>query len=313
MTGTRAENGSRNGYETDVAHRNEIAMILSAKRHWLALCWLLAFPDGMVAPGARAQATEPAVAAADNARSDPAFPDETNTGIPAGLSLMPATLFTLDVAGATVSGLDFRGSVTITAPNVTLINCRITGSGWAALDIRADGVTLENCEIDGQQTPGIRGISVSGNNVTIRRSNIHNSEDGIYLTGSSKILIENNYIHDLQSQWDSPHFDGIATDGGVSGVLIRGNTVINPHAQTSALMLSNYFGPVSDVRVEENRLIGGGYTIYADDRFSGGLMSNVSMTGNRLGRGYYGYTVIGKSPPAFSGNTDDQSGTTVER
>lgn len=288
-------------------------MRLAVKRHWLALCWVLALLDTEATPSALAQAIAPGVQASVSGRSDTTYPNETNTGVPAGLNLAPATTFTLDIAGATVSGLDFRGSVAITAPNVKLTNCRITGSGWAALDIRADGVTVENCEIDGQQAPGIRGISLSGNNVTIRHNNIRRSEDGIYLTGSSTIHIENNYIHDLQSQWDGPHFDGIATDGGISDVLIRGNTVINPHAQTSAIMLSNYSGPVSNVRVEGNRLVGGGYTIYADDQFNGGAMSNISMTDNRLGRGYYGYAVIGKSAPLFSGNTDDQSEAAVER
>ncbi|WP_426124195.1 right-handed parallel beta-helix repeat-containing protein [Pararhizobium sp. PWRC1-1] len=305
--------GCPTAYETGGANVDEIAVRIAVTRHWLALCWVLALVDGEATPSAFAQAMLPAVPASAGKILDTAYPNETNTGVPAGLNLTPATTFTLDVAGATVSGLDFRGTVAITAANVKLMNCRITGSGWAALDIRADGVTVENCEIDGQRAPGIRGISVSGNNVKIRHSNIHSSEDGIYLTGSSKIYIENNYIHDLQSQWESPHFDGIATDGGISDVLIRGNTVINPHAQTSAIMLSNYSGSVSDVRIEENWLIGGGYTIYADDQFDGGTMSNISMTDNRLGRGYYGYAVIGNSSPVFSRNTDDQSGTAVER
>jgi parallel beta-helix repeat protein len=241
------------------------------------------------------------------------YPDETNTGVPADLNLTPATRFRFDVAGATVSGLDFQGTVTIAAPNVTLRNFRITAKSWAALDIRADGVILENCEIDGQAAPGIRGISVSGHNVSIRRCDIHHVEDGIYLAGSSKIDIENNYIHDLQSRWDGPHFDGIATDGGISDVLIRGNTVINPHPQTSAIMLSNYFGPVSGVRVERNRLIGGGYTVYSDGQFNNGEISGVSFLNNRLGRGFYGYSSIQRNAPEWSGNVDDKRGTTVNQ
>jgi parallel beta-helix repeat protein len=241
------------------------------------------------------------------------YPDETNTGVPVDLKLISATNFTLDIAGATVDGVDFKGVVTITAQNVTLRNCRITAKSWVALDIRADGVTVENCEIDGQAAPGIRGVSVSGNNVSIRRCNIHHVEDGIYLTGSSKISIENNYIHDLQSRWDGPHFDGIAADGGVSEVLIRGNTVINSHEQTSAIMLSNYFGPVSHVRVEGNRLIGGGYTVDADGQFNEAAISSVSFLNNSMGRGYYGYASIQKNSPEWSGNIDDELGTTVNR
>lgn len=283
------------------------------KLEWLVIFWLLAAVEAQLAPCTFAQGLGISSEPSASKKIDVTYPDETTTGIPVDMSLTSATGFTLDVAGATISGLNFQAPVTILAPNVTLRNCKITAKGWAVLDIRADGVTLENCEIDGQAAPGIRGISVSGNNVSIRRCNIHHVEDGIYLTGSSKIDIEDNYIHDLQSQWDGPHFDGIATDGGISDVLIRGNTVINPHRQTSAIMLSNYFGPVSGVRVEGNRLVGGGYTVYADGQFDGGKISNVSFSNNRLGRGYYGHASIVRNSPKWDGNIDDVVGDIVSR
>lgn len=285
-------------------------MRLSIKPAWLTIYWLLAAVAMQSAPCASGQET---ILNEPSGGRDVTYPDETNTGVPANLSLDAATVFSLDVAGATVSGLDFQGSVAITAPNVTLRNCRIRAKGWVALDIRADGATVENCEIDGQEAPGIRGISISGNNVSIRHCNIHHAEDGIYLTGSSKIGIENNYIHDLQSQWDGPHFDGIATDGGIADVLIKGNTIINPHRQTSAIMLSNYFGPIARVRVEGNRLVGGGYTVYADGQFSGGEISNVSFSNNRLGKGYYGYASVNRNSPEWAGNIDDVLGQTLNQ
>lgn len=288
-------------------------------RHWvtlellLAAAWLL--PAAIEMRGAAAVAQERSqLVRASAARAEAgAYPEAANTGVPADVNLIPATRFSLDVAGETLSGLDFQGPVTIAAPNVTLRNCRITAKGWAALDIRADGVTVENCEINGQSTPGTRGISVSGRNVSIRRCDIHHVEDGIYLTETEKLSIENNYIHDLQSDWGEPHFDGIAADGGISDVLIRGNTVINPHQQTSAVMLSNYFGPISRVLIEGNRLIGGGYTVYADGQFTDSKISDVTFLGNRLGRGYYGYASIQKNSPKWSGNIDDKLGTPVNR
>ncbi|MBP1862303.1 right-handed parallel beta-helix repeat-containing protein [Rhizobium herbae] len=295
------------------ANNAPVAMRYFIKREWLAICWLLAAVEAPSGPCAFARGLEISNEPATSKSAAVTYPDEKTTGVLAGSTLTPAAAFTLDVAGATISGLDFQGTVTITAPNVTLRNCRITAKGWAALDIRADGVTLENCEIDGQAAPGIRGISVSGNNVTIRRCDIHHVEDGIYLTGSSRIDIENNYIHDLQSQWEDPHFDGIATDGGTSDVLIRGNTVINPHPQTSSIMLSNYFGPVSGVRVEGNRLVGGGYTVYADGQFNGGEISDVSFSNNRMGRGHYGYVSIVGNSPKWNGNIDDVIGENIDR
>ena len=131
-------------------------MKLWIKPRWLTISWLLAAAVAQNAPSALGQATVVKQSPADAAKKA-AYPDETNTGVPADLPLDRATAFTLDVAGATITGLDFQGAVTITAPNVTLRNCRITAEGWAALDIRADGVTVENCEINGQGAPGIRG------------------------------------------------------------------------------------------------------------------------------------------------------------
>lgn len=287
-------------------------MKLWIKSRWLTISWLLAAVLAQNAPSALGQATVVKQSPVDAAKKA-AYPDETNTGVPADLPLDRATVFTLDVAGATITGLDFQGAVTIAAPNVTLRNCRITAEGWAALDIRADGVTVENCEINGQGAPGIRGISISGNNVAIRHCNISHTEDGIYLTGSSKIDIKNNYIHDLESKWDGPHFDGIATDGGITDVLIQGNTIVNPHQQTSAIMLSNYFGSIARVRIEENRLVGGGYTVYSDGQFDGGEISNVSFVNNRMGKGYYGYASINKNTPDWSGNIDDTLGATLNQ
>lgn len=288
-------------------------MRYSTKLAWLATCWLLAALETPSVTCTFAQGLELSNGQSVSKTIGGAYPDEATTGVPVDFSLTAATSFTLDVAGATVNGLDFQGPVTITAPNVTLKNCKITAKGWAVLDIQADGVTLENCEIDGQAAPGIRGISVSGKNVTIRRCDIHHVEDGIYLAGSSHINIENNYIHDLQSQWENPHFDGIAADGGISDVLILENTVINPHQQTSAIMLSNYFGPMSGVRVEGNRLVGGGYTIYADGQFGGGSISNISFINNRMGKGYYGYASINNNSPDWSGNIDDSLGIILEK
>jgi parallel beta-helix repeat protein len=279
-------------------------MRLRAKTSWFAMSWLLTAGIAQHAPLTWAQAVIADASPVVKAQIV-VYPDDASTGVPTNLPLARATNVVLDVAGATVSGLDFQGTVTITAPNVTLRNCRISAKGWAALDIRSDGVTVENCDIDGQAAPGIRGISISGNNVSIRHCNIHHTEDGIYLTGSSNITIENNYIHDLQSQWDGPHFDGIATDGGITDVVIKGNTIVNPHGQTSAIMLSNYFGPVTRVRVEKNRLLGGGYTVYSDGQFGAGSISNVSFLDNRMGKGHYGYASINNNIPDWSGNIDD--------
>jgi parallel beta-helix repeat protein len=238
------------------------------------------------------------------------FPDATNTGVPAGVTLTPSGELIINTPGIVIEGLDIRGMVTINADNVTLKNCTISASSWAVINITSGstGVVIQDCEINGLNAEGVRGISVSGQ-ATLLRNDIHNVEDGIYLQQGSNILIQDNYIHGLQSNNSGPHYDGIQTDGGISNVIIRHNTIINDHGQTSAINLSNYFGSVRDVAIDNNRLVGGGYTIYSDGQFSsGGTISGVSITNNDLGKGQYGYTSINNNTPVFTGNYDDITG-----
>jgi hypothetical protein len=237
------------------------------------------------------------------------FPDATTTGVPAGVALTPSGDLTINTPGVVIEGLDIQGMVTINANNVTLKNSKVAAGGWAVINITSGkrGVVIQDCEINGLSAEGVRGISGQG---TFLRNNIHHTEDGIYLTGSdiSFTLIQDNYIHDLQSNWSGPHYDGIATDGHVSNVTIRHNTVINSHSQTSAVMLSNYFGSVMNVTVDNNWLEGGGYTVYSDGQFNGGTISGVSFTNNYLVKGQYGYVSIRNNTPVWQGNVDGKTG-----
>ena len=228
------------------------------------------------------------------------FPDAATTGVPAGVTLTASGGLVINTPGVVIEGLAISGMVTINADNVTLKNCTITSGSWAVVNITSGstGVVVQDCEINGLNAEGVRGISGQG---TFLRNDIHNTEDGIYLTGSNT-LIQDNYIHDLQSNWSGPHYDGIATDGGVSNITIRHNTIINSHGQTSALMLSNYFGSVTNVVVDNNWLEGGGYTVYSDGQFNNGTISGVSFTNNYLVKGQYGYSSINNNTPVWEGN-----------
>ena len=112
------------------------------------------------------------------------FPDATNTGVPAGVTLTPSGGLTINTPGIVIEGLDIRGMVTINADNVTLKNCTISASSWAVINITSGstGVVIQDCEINGLNAEGVRGISVSGQ-ATLLRNDIHNVEDGIYLLG----------------------------------------------------------------------------------------------------------------------------------
>lgn len=233
------------------------------------------------------------------------WPSASNTGVHGGTALRPHQgNLTVTIPGTVVSGLNIQGIVYINAPNVTLKDSRITVTSYAVVKI-ADvrGVTVQNCTIDGVGTnnDGSNGIQGTG---TFLRNNIFNVENGITVDGSGSTLIQDNFIHDLLAS-GSPHYDGIQIDGGIADVEIRHNTIINFHIQTSAIMIDNYYGPISNIKVDNNVLAGGGYTIYVDGHFNKHPISDVSITNNHIAGGYFGIVDFNRTRPLYKGNVND--------
>lgn len=230
------------------------------------------------------------------------WPDAGDTGPPPGLALKPSGELIVTQPGAVISGLDIRGMVTIKAPNVTIVNCRITAASFSVVQIPADvtGTTVKTSEIDGvgHDNAGSNGINGQG---TFIGNNIHHVENGVNVTGPS--LIRDNYIHDLRAS-GTPHYDGILIDGGHDVATLH-NTIINDHAQTSAVMIDNYFGAVSNIKVDNNILSGGGYTVYDGADFNKTPVTGVSFTNNHMESGHWGYTDFSGDTPVYSGNVND--------
>ncbi|MDB5610832.1 MAG: hypothetical protein JWP25_7732 [Bradyrhizobium sp.] len=255
-------------------------------------------------PVANDKGAAPPVAGSSEKKS---WPDATNTGVPAGVTLRPSGKLVVSKAGAVISGLDIHGPVYINAPNVVLEKCKVTSSSYNVVQIVTGmtGVVVQDCEINGVGTgnAGSNGIIGSG---TFRRNNIYNVENGISLGGNDAV-IEGNYIHDLNAS-GSPHYDGIQIDGGVSNATITHNTVINSWGQVSAVMIDNFFGPISNIKVDDNLLTGGGFTVYNSAQFDGGPVTGVSFTNNHLGKGGYGYRAFTKTNTVWRGNVDHITG-----
>jgi hypothetical protein len=245
------------------------------------------------------------------------FPDATNTGVPAGVTLTPSGGLKITTPGAVISGLNISGTVTIDAPNVTLKDCIIQGIGWYQVEIAPGitGTTVKNCTINaggnGTNPYALCGIGDNGSNSMFLNNNISNFEHGISLIngGGSGDLIQGNYIHDFFAPSSlSPHYDGIEINGPASNVTITGNTIINNQNQTSAIMIDNYYGLVSNIDVNSNLLVGGAYTIFVDAQFRGGSITGVKITNNRLGKGHWGYVATNRTSPVLIGNVDDITG-----
>src|SRR5215471_18362321 len=87
-----------------------------------------------------------------------AFPDATTTGVRAGVTLTPSGGITINTAGAVVSGLNITGNVVITAPNVTLVDRRITGN----VSFASTGGTMEYCDVIGHNSIDAVDINPNG-------------------------------------------------------------------------------------------------------------------------------------------------------
>ncbi|NIX75684.1 calcium-binding protein [Microvirga terricola] len=235
------------------------------------------------------------------------FPNASNTGVPAGVILTPSGGITVTKAGTVIEGLDIKGQVNIQAANVTLKNCKITSSGYAPVNIKSGltGVVVQDCEINGtgSNNDGSHGIAGQG---TFLRNNIYNVENGINVQGNNTV-IDGNYIHDLNAS-GAPHYDGVQIDGGVSNVTVTHNTVINNQPGVSAVMVDNYFGAVSNIKIDGNYLAGGGFPLYSDGTFTGSAMTNVSFTNNYITKGGWGYYYVKSSSPTISGNVESTDG-----
>jgi hypothetical protein len=150
------------------------------------------------------------------------FPNASTTGVRDSVTLTPSGSITINTAGAVVSGLDITGDVVITAPNVTLVDCKVTGT----IQIESSGDTVEYVDAIGRNSVNTidinpNGIDGQGALATILGCDISGSENGIWLE-SHNVLIQDNYIHNLFSNTGNPdpHIDGIQVPGSNIGATL---------------------------------------------------------------------------------------------
>ena len=243
-------------------------------------------------------------AVVDPALSSSGYPNATNTGVQAGVTLTPSGGLTITAPGV-YSGLDISNGVTIDASNVTLENCIITmpssGNWVVGVSGGLTGVTIQNCEIYGTGLSGQvgdYGIYVEGNSqVMINACNIHDVGTGV-IVSDGQTTVENCYIHNLNAG-PNTHYNGIGFFGGSPAdfsLNIQHNTIINQQAQTDAVMIQNYFGNVNNVTVNNNILIGGDYPVYVDASQGTGNITNVSITNNQIGLTQYSFGYMDLNP-----------------
>lgn len=234
------------------------------------------------------------------------YPDETNTGVPAGTVLTPFSgQYYVQTDDTVIDGMDIAGSIVIQANNITIRNTRITTSDF--YPIRRDdgtGLLVEDTEIIGLTTDVTCAIAFEG--YTARRLNVHGTADGF--KANSNVTIEDCYVHDLAIGTDT-HNDGIQTTSG-GNVVVQHNTFkLGEHPGTNACVQFGNEGGINDNWLLQNNLFdGGGWVINGSNDPS--QNTNVRFLNNRFTRRYvYGVGYIGGS--LWAGNYHDDDGTGV--
>jgi hypothetical protein len=235
------------------------------------------------------------------------FPDAITTGYKTTPTQTVGNT-TLGTAGEVFEGKQVNGTITVTAPNVTIRNVYInTGGNFRGILNQAQGTLIEDTTITGTAASE---SAITGAGFTARRLNISGSGDGIktdrFLTGGT--VIEDSYIHDLGGAAQGAHNDGLEITGTLN-IRITHNSVLNQNSQTSALMLSEYYGSGdAGVQVNNNLFGGGGYTLYGGFEPATTLRTGIAVTGNQFttrffpASGSYGPLAYWDSRNTWSGN-----------
>jgi hypothetical protein len=326
---------------TTAATRTPAVRRLAAAAGALAGAAAIAVTISALAPAAAMAAS--ATTAPVNCQALPSacgYPDATNSGVPAGKTLLAvpaqvakgpgwaysAATNEVDVtgAGAVLAGLSFTCYVNVEANNVTLDDDSITAANYWGVALRhTTGVTVENSTISGQNaTTGEVGSAIDdvygdSTGMTIKNNNISAFKTAIQISTG---LISGNYIHN-PGFVTGDHTNGILDIGTTQPLTITGNTILDSLNQTDAISLdATLTGQViANKTITGNLIAGGGYPIYGGtDR--GATISNMTISGNRFGQGFYtlsglygpvAYYTTSGTANTWTANTYDTTGATI--
>jgi len=215
------------------------------------------------------------------------YPDASNTGVSANMTLRPYGNVQVSADGAIVTRLRVHGTIDVHANNVTIKNTLVENSGASSIGILQrqgyHGLTVESTTVRGMDKTGGEmqyAVKDDGANMTLSKLNLYNCADCVQ---SASGHMSDSYIHDL-GYTHGDHTDGFQSNGG-GGVVIRHNTILNSWPQTSAVALFQDFSPQANNVIDNNLLAGGGYTVYGG---SGKEKSrNIKIARNRFSRIYY--------------------------
>lgn len=258
------------------------------------------------------------------------FPDSDNTGVTPGTVFGTSGSIDASTAGQVISGKDVTGTINVVADNVTIRDTRVTQNTTCGTRttcgnyaIRIDG-GVTGTRIEHVETRTAAGrtcehdIRNTGGSTLIAGSYLHACDSNVYAAGPT--TLEDSYgIGKIDISED--HVENVYFDDTTFTAVH--DTLLNPVGQTAVIFgnVGGGFGGAckNHLRLTNNLLAGGGYTIYSCGNGSSGGSSVVSITGNRFARkpdAYYEKSgSYGLEYPHFSetwsGNVWDDNGATI--
>lgn len=184
-----------------------------------------------------------------------------------------------------VEGENFSGQHK-TVPGMDYVNCTFDGRGASyAVDARGDGFNrFFNCEAK-QANKGLLGHNFEWYDGAVQDC----YSDGFNIDGDNFII--DGALMQRFGTAEGAHADAIQVFRGRGGV-IRNNRIIVPgtrdRVSNACIILKSDFGPISDIRIEDNLLDGGLYNIFSRAGNNFGAPTGVTVIGNDFRRYVYG-------------------------
>jgi hypothetical protein len=218
------------------------------------------------------------------------WPDATNTG--PDLSQCPGDRLVANSGSLTrnlqvttpntvISCEDIQGMLDIRAPNVTVKNSVIESNSGkkgedanGTADIKVeDGASaiIDHVRINGDD--GVHAcVWHQGTSVVVDAVNCYGVDDGVWSWADSSyshttgdhFVVKNSYFHNFTSLTSNGHQDGYQTEGASHGLIEHNTYRMTTHAD-SAIAIWDSLRSSHDIRVNNNLITGGGFSIYAED------------------------------------------------
>ena len=234
------------------------------------------------------------------------FPNALNTGIlingvikSGAVANLPAYSgpATITVNGTTISGYTISSALTINANNVTISNNYFPISGsdnFLCIVNNGTGTIISHNEFNGTTSPGVAGAGdcIVGSTMTVEYNNIYGYAKSLYVAGGGVIAI-GNYFWLTGAGAGTEHQEQTYINGDDTMTIgtFTGNTMVdktsNANPIAGPIFLASQNGTTSNIVVENNLLVGGGYPLFWDSS-TAHPRDNCTITGNTLGVGQYG-------------------------